>query len=585
MTLGSRVIERYLRLPPAVTRQVRVERNLPVRARDGVILRANHYAPAVPSAPTVLIRTPYGRTGVIGITSGRALAERGFHVVLQSCRGTFDSGGVFEPMRHEREDGLDTVAWLQEQPWFDGNLFTYGPSYIGFTQWAIAAEAGPVLKGMCAPVTASGFRDPTYAGGAYSLDTILNWATLTANQGGSLLSFAYKQTRAQPRLRRAMLHLPLSEVDALVTGQPVAFFQEWLAHAEPGDPYWADRGHDTRVSEVTAPVCMIGGWYDIFLLWQLRDYAALRAAGRSPRLIIGPWTHADLRLMGFSMREAIRWFRSLADGMPTPDGVRIQIGGTGEWRELPDWPPPTGRTEWYLQPGGALAPVRPESSEPDRFRYDPADPTPSPGGALLTTEAGRRDNRAVEARPDVLVYTSPPLAEDYEVIGPVTAVIYIRSSLKHFDVQVRLCEVDSDGRSWNLTDGLTRMNPAHSRAPGGPVRTEVPVGTGGPVRTEVPVGTGGPVGAASGAPCTDGVHAVEVELWPVGHRLRAGHRIRVHVAGGAHPRHARNPGTGEPLATARNLLAAENEIFHDPDRPSAIRLPGRLTATPPAQLH
>src|SRR5213083_321171 len=110
--------------------------------RDGVVLRTNHYEPRLRPAPTILVRTPYGRNGVMGVLSGRVLAERGYHVVLQSCRGTFGSEGVFEPMAHERADGLDTIAWIKSQPWFDGNLFTYGSSYVGFTQWAVAAEAG-----------------------------------------------------------------------------------------------------------------------------------------------------------------------------------------------------------------------------------------------------------------------------------------------------------------------------------------------------------------------------------------------------------------------------------------------------------
>jgi putative CocE/NonD family hydrolase len=536
MSLASRAVARWYRLPEPVTRAVRVHRALPVVARDGVVLRTDHWEPRLRPAPTIMIRTPYGRSGVIGLVSGRVLAERGFHVVLQSCRGTFDSGGEFDPMRHEREDGLDTVAWIGRQPWFDGNLFTFGPSYLGFTQWAIAADAGPALKGMLTVVTASTFRDPTYAGGAYSLDTILNWVTITANQGGSLLSFAYKQSRAQARLRRAWSHLPLSEVDGVVTGREIRFFQEWLKHAEPGDPYWDLRGNPD-LAKVQAPVCMVGGWYDIFLPWQLRDYATLRAAGAAPRLVIGPWTHADLGLLGVSLREGIAWFRAALNG-GTPSGVRVHIGGTGEWRDLPEWPPATGTTPWYLHGGGRLAPSAPAvPAPPGRFRYDPADPTPSPGGPLLTREAGRTDNRAVEARPDVLVHTSEPLAADLEVLGPVEALVHVRASSEFFDVFVRLCEVEPDGRSENICDGLVRVSPGMF------------------------------------PPEADGVRPVEVELWPTGYVFRRGHRIRVQLAGAAHPRYARNTGTGEPLGTAARLRPVDIEVYHDPEHPSALRLP------------
>ena len=535
MTLGSRMIERYFHLPPPVTRDVRVHRDLPVRVRDGVVLRTDHYEPRRRPAPTVLIRTPYGRKGIMGLMSGRAIAERGFHVVLQSCRGTFDSGGAFDPMRHEREDGLDTVAWIEAQPWFDGNLFTYGPSYVGFTQWAIAAEAGPSLKGMLAAVTTAGFRDPTYAGGAYSLDTILNWVTMTTNQGGSLLSFLYKQNRVQRRLRRAWTHLPLSEVDGVVTGREVRFFQEWLRHSEPGDPYWDSRGNPD-VARVQAPVCMVGGWYDIFLPWQLRDYATLRAAGAAPRLVIGPWTHADLSLLGVSMREGIAWFRAALDG-GTPGGVRVHIGGLDEWRDLAEWPPHARTTSWFFQAGGGLAAHPPDRSGPDRFRYDPADPTPSPGGPLLTYEAGRTDNRAVEARSDVAVYTSAPLAADLEAVGPVSALVHVRASSEFFDVFVRLCDVEPDGRSENVCDGLIRITPGMF------------------------------------PPDAAGVRAVEVELWPIGYVFGRGHRVRVQLAGAAHPRYARNTGTGEPLGSAARLQPVDVEIHHDPGHPSALRLP------------
>jgi putative CocE/NonD family hydrolase len=542
MSLASRTLERLLHLPAPVTRAVRVHRDLAVTTRDGVVLRTDHWEPRLRSASTILIRSPYGRAGVIGLVSGRLLAERGYHVVLQSCRGTFDSGGgAFDPMRYEREDGLDTVQWVQRQPWFDGNLFTYGPSYLGFTQWAIAAEAGPALKGMLTAVTASAFRDPTYAGGAYSLDTILNWATLTSNQGGSMLSFLLKQNRAQARLRRAWQHLPLSEVDAVVTGKEIQFFQDWLKHTEPADPYWDVRGNPD-VAKVTAPVCMVGGWYDIFLPWQLRDYATLRAAGATPRLVIGPWTHADQGLLGASMREGMAWFKAALNGGPE-GGVRVHLGGTGEWRALPDWPPPAHpTTSWLLGPAGQLTPAAATTStgstvddEPARFRYDPADPTPSPGGPLLTPQAGRTDNGPVEARRDVLVYTTEPLAADLESLGPVSALVKVRASAEFFDVFVRVCEVDPAGRSENITDGLVRVSPGHF------------------------------------PPDEHGVRPVEVELWPMGYVFRRGYRIRVQLAGAAHPRYARNPGTGDPLGTATRLRTVDYEVFGS----STLTLPAR----------
>src|SRR5439155_1204386 len=242
-----------------------------------------------------------------------------------------------------------------------------------------------------------------------------------------------------------------SEVDGLLTGREIRFFQEWLRHSEPGDPYWELRGNPD-VARVPAPVCMVGGWYDIFLPWQLRDYATLRAAGARPRLVIGTWTHADLALLGVSMREGIAWFRAALNG-GARGGVRVHIGGRDEWRDLPDWPPHSGSTAWFL------------------------------------------------------------------------------------GVFVRVCDVAPDGRSENLTDGLVRVLPGMF------------------------------------PPGEDGVRAVEVELWPIGYVFRRGHRIRVQLAGAAHPRYARNTGTGEPLGTAARLQPVDYAVFRDPAHPSALRLP------------
>jgi putative CocE/NonD family hydrolase len=470
-----------------------VNRRISVRMRDGVRLRTDHYAPDLPGAPTVLVRTPYG-LGAAPAVMARTIAEQGFHVVMQSCRGTFDSEGEFEPMRHERADGLDTLDWLRAQPWYSGELCTFGPSYVGFVQWAIAAEAGPELKAMATVVTASDFRQPTYAGGTFALDTVLTWAALMEAQRGSRWANFMELRRGQPRLQRGLAHLPLGEADLVATGAPQAFVREWLA--EPGDDYWAERGHATRLGEVTAAVLMVGGWHDIFLPWQLVDYAALRAAGVRPRLVVGPWTHGSFGLYRASVREAVAWFKR-----QTRPEVRVHVGGADEWRTLVDWPPQHRSSEWVFKDGGPA----------DRFRYDPADPTPAVGGPrLVANVSGRRDNRDLEARPDVLVYTGGPLAAPVEVIGPVTAIVDIEGDSGNFDVFVRLCDVDARGRSWNVCDGLIRVTPGTPRP-------------------------------------------VEVALWPTAYRFAAGHRIRVQVSGGAHPRFARNTGTGEALASGTAL--------------------------------
>ncbi|MFG2055937.1 CocE/NonD family hydrolase [Micromonospora sp. NPDC048930] len=542
----TRIAGAALRLPAARTRRVAVTRGIPVRVRDGVALRTDHYAPDLPGAPAMLIRTPYGRGGPMRLL-GRLLAERGFHVVIQSCRGTYGSGGEFAPLVHERDDGLDTLDWLRRQPWWSGAFGMFGASYQGFVQWAVAAEAADELRAMVAVVTASATRDSTYAGESFALDTVLTWAELLQAQTVPWLARQWELKRGQPRLVRALAHLPLGEADRIATGVTVPFFQEWLRHHTPDADYWRLRCFGERITEVRAPVAMVSGWQDIFLPAQLDDYARLRAAGARPRLTVGPWTHGSPGLLVAALREGLDWLDEHLAGRPAPRRapVRVHVGGAGGgWRDLPDWPPPAVPTRWHLHAGRSLHPAPPTDSRPDRIWYDPADPTPSLGGPLLVAQrAGAVDNRPVEARPDVLTYTSAPLDAPVEVIGPVRAEIHLRSELSYLDVFVRLCDVDRRGRSWNVCDGLVRVAPGRFAAdPSGVVR-------------------------------------VPVTLWPTAHRFAPGHRLRVQVSGGAHPRYARNPGTGEPLGTAVTLRAGWREVLHDPGHPSAIVLP---VAAPPS---
>jgi putative CocE/NonD family hydrolase len=543
-TLVSAAAARALRLSPGLTRQVRVRRGLGLRTRDGVILRTDHYAPALDSAPTVLIRSPYGRGGLVAVVA-RVMAEQGFHVVVQSCRGTGGSTGRFYPMRHERDDGLDTVEWLRRQPWFTGRLGTFGPSYVGYTQWAIADV--PELAAMATVVTASQFRDPTYAGESFSLFTTLAWACLLQAQQGPWLANAVELIKGQPRLHGALASLPLGEADWHATGAEIAFFRRWLslagARMNEIAGYWDELGHSHRLPGVKAAVLMVGGWHDIFLPWQLADYAALREAGVRTRLVIGPWHHGSLGLAVQSLRESVLWLRAhlgYGSGAGPTRGVRVAVEPGGRWREFADWPPPHDIQAWYLHPEGGLSSDPPVLSHSDSFVYDPADPTPSVGGPVLVGKlAGPRDNSELEARPDVLVYTGAVLRSDLEIVGPVRARIAVRASRPYFDVFVRVCDANPDGRSINVCDGLTRIVPQRWVAD------------------------------------ADAVMTVDVDLWPAAYRFRRGHRVRLQVSAGAHPRYARNPGTDHPLGEAVELRPVEIEVFHGPDRPSAVLLPRR----------
>jgi uncharacterized protein len=539
MTIASRFCQRAMKLPHPSTRNLQVERDLRIPMPDGAVLLADRYLPRGSRPPLVLVRSPYGRRGFWGLIFGRLLAERGFQVVIQSCRGTFGSGGSFDPFGpDEHDDGLATVAWLRKQPWYPGAFGTTGPSYLGMVQWAIAADAGPDLKAICPQVTCADFRAPFYPGQAFALETALTWVNQVASQERrfALARGAWAGRRLRPIFDR----LPLCELDRLATGENVPYYQDWLAHDDPEDGYWKDRRFTATLDRVTAPASMVGGWYDFFLPHLLRDYAALRRAGHEPYLTIGPWRHADQAAATAWVADSLAWLRAHLLGDRTSlrtDPVRIFITGAEEWRNIDAWPPDTEPQRWHLQPARVLDTGPPGPGEPDRYVYDPAEPTPNLAGAAGLQGRARVDNRVLEARPDVLIFTSAPLASDLEIIGEATADLFVRSTREHTDFFARLCEVDPAGASVNVCDALLRL------APGRPAAE------------------------------ADGTVRAQFPLWPAAHRFHRGNRIRLQVSSGAHPRYARNTGTSEPLATATTLLAAEQQLLHDPDHPSAIILP------------
>ncbi|HET9897029.1 MAG TPA: CocE/NonD family hydrolase [Streptosporangiaceae bacterium] len=541
MSLISRFVGKMMDLPAPESRAIKVQRDLQVPMDDGVVLLADRYIPASGHGPLVLVRSPYGRKNLFGTLFGTLFAERGLQALVQSCRGTFGSEGELDAFA-EREDGLATVAWMRKQDWYPGEFATAGPSYLGFAQWAIASEAGPELKAMAALVTSSDPYMSLFEGGSFSLQTCLTWINIMAHQERRFALI--RQGRANRRLRPLYGDLPLGDLDTRATGRKVRDWQDWLACPSGDEPYWARRRFADGRARVGASVSLVGGWYDIFLPGQLRDYAALRAAGHEPFLLIGPWQHTDADGMGASVKESVAWLRArmLDDASETRTApVRIYVGGLGEWRELPSWPPQARQERWHLRSGGELGPHAPVATGPDSYTYDPADPTPSVGGPVLSASPRRSqippDNRELEARPDVLTYTSVPLDRELEVIGQVSAELFVRSSLEHTDFFARLCDVDPAGRSTGVCDALRRL------APGSPAA--------------------GP----------DGTIRVRIDLWPTAHVFKAGHRVRLQVSSGAHPRYARNPGSGEPLGTATTLVSARQQVFHDPEHPSALILP------------
>ena len=546
---------------PSVT----VEVDVPAQMRDGTVLRANVYRPGGEGPwPVLLARTPYDKDagpGLEGIDP-IAAARRGFMVVTQDTRGRFASDGEWSPFRFEREDGYDTVEWAAQLPGSNGRVGMYGDSYVGNTQWMAAVEAPPSLAAIAPAVT---WRDPLDGllarGGALELGVALPWDLQTG--AGHIAKHASTDAERE-RLLAALIEdydrLPQDGYRQLPVGGEMPVLRRHgvpdlgTVHMldDPAVASWStvEGGHE----RVTAASFHIGGWYDIFTQGTLDNYVAMVALGRPARLLVGAWTHdvpaiepygeqcfgfhsnrqgAPSHAHGDLSDEQLAWFRrqlvpgaAAGDAVPDPP-VRIFTMGRNEWRDEQEWPLARARVErWNLAAGGALAPdgdaASPDAA-PSEFVYDPADPVPTLGGNLVMAPAfpaGAFDQARVEAREDVLVFTSEPLAEELEVTGRVRVVLHAESSAPSTDWVARLCDVHPDGRSYNLCDGIVRI--------------------------------------AEGA---DALQQVEIDLWSTSNAFLPGHRLRVHVTSSCFPRWDRNLNTGDQRNP--HFQTARQRVHHD----------------------
>lgn len=528
---------------------VTVDRDLRTPMDDGVELLGDLYRPvgADGTLPTVVIRGPYGRRGIIGGTA-RALAYEGFPVFFQSSRGTWGSSGRFTPQIDEQRDGIATLRWVRRQPWFTGRLATFGESYMGYTQWAAAGkmcreDPGNAPEALILQITMPDFGEITWDNGAFALRNALGWSNLMDRMGRGprgLVTIPF----ANRTLRKAFDVLPLSAGDSAAVGHPIHWYQDWLRHERRTDEYWIRQSHTDSVPDVTAPVLMITGWYDIFTPWQLRTYRRLVEAGNPPRLTIGPWGHLSRGKAAPAHRDSVAFLKEVFAGSVSGRAAPVRAYQTGarKWHDLEVWPPASSSArEWLLHTGGGLATTSGPAGV-TRYTYDPDDPTPAVGGPSLTPQTLPMDNAAHERRADVAVFRSEPLGEPLDIAGEPLAAIRIRSSAPSYDVFVRVTDVHPDGRSITVCDGIRR------------------IGSIGTAATDPP-------------PDEDGFRVVEVGLWPAFHRFAAGHRVGVQVSSGAHPRYARNPGTGEPALTATTTVAARQEISHEGPHAARIALP------------
>ena len=534
---GDRALNRLLKLPPTRNGYT-IRRGIRVPMRDGVDLLADHYAPDTDNpAGTIVMRSPYGRGMLSSLLFGQLYASRGYHIVVQSIRGTFGSGGTFSPMGTEKEDGQDTARWLREQPWYAGEFAMLGVSYGGMAVWALLQDPPPDLVAAIVVVGPHDASRIAWSTGAFALADMLGWSHQVANQEDvnrwqKLLALR----RNNSALEIALAGFPLGEAARTLLNDRAPWYQSWIEHPDIADPYWELTRFDAAMDKTDIPVLLITGWQDVFLSQTLDQYRRLQQRGVNVALTVGPWSHVSMltTAIGEVSIETLHWLDSYLERR-TPTLVRSRVRAAinnGDWVELSGWPPAAKDQHWYLGPGGGLDQVEPgPEGGASKFRYDPASPTPVPGGPFLSSAGGYQDDSRLALRDDVVSFTSRPLSTDLYVMGTPTIELAHSADIPYADVFVRVSEVGARGKSRNVSDGYRRLTA--SRDP----------------------------------------TQIRLELDPVAHRFPAGSRVRVHIAGGAHPRFGRNTGTAESPWTARQLVSVTHTVHHGAGGNSRLTLP------------
>ncbi len=554
---------------------VTIERDLPLKMRDGVTLRADICRPKADGRfPVLLTRTPYDKKAVVDFCLKGA--ERGYVVVAQDVRGRYASEGDWYPFKYESQDGYDTVEWAAALPYSNGKVGMFGGSYVGATQYLAAIAEPPHLAGICPNYTASNYHDGwAYQGGAFEQWFNESWTTglalNTISRHANSASDAVSWTQKLPLRSYPVLETPPA-------AELAPYFTDWLAHPNYDD-YWKQWSIEDHYAKIQVPVFSLGAWYDVFLGGTLRNYARLKkeagteAARRGQRLMIYVGGHAGgstSRKVGavdfgdklpFDVGEAtLRWYDSLlggiANGVDREKPVRIFVMGKNDWREEDDWPLERAKpTRYYLRStkaanglegGGTLSTVAPAEEKLDQYVYDPNDAVPTIGGPLccgpLPTGIGPEDQRPAEARADVLVFSTTAFAQNTEVTGPISLDLYVSSSAVDTDFTGKLVDVWPNGFAQNLTEGILRLRYRNSQ--------ETPE-----------LGNPGEI------------YHVSVDLWATSNVFLPGHKLRLEVSSSNFPRFDRNLNTGEDQARGTHMVKATNIIYHDKSRPSALVLP------------
>ena len=543
--------------PHAVVAETAVK----VPMRDGVTLIADVYRPREEGRyPVLLERTPYDRHDP---GRGILLASHGYVVVLQDVRGRYASEGEFYPFRNEANDGYDTVEWAAALPQSNGKVGMFGGSYVGATQMLAAMARPPHLVAINPYVTSSEYYEGwTYQGGALMEWFATSWASGLSNDTLRRKSAALARPRdvvATPDLE-TYLTVPLPS-----PGELAPYYSDWVRH-ETADDYWKAIKISDHYAEMNVKGLHMAGWHDIFSKGSIENYLGMRARAATPearagqRLIVGPWAHAatspegkvgdvvfgkaaveddDDTLLAWASYALRGEANAFASGAP----VRLFVMGDNVWRDEQEFPPARARlTRYYLHAtrgangvagDGTLSTRAPGNEPADRFEYDPANPVRTLGGRLCCGQAyapGPFDQRPNEGRPDVLVYSTPPLAADVEVTGFVTAEIQAATTARDTDFTALLVDVDPSGYARYLADGILRARYRRSRERAEPLEP-------GKVETYA------------------------IDLGATSNVFKAGHRIRLYVSSSNFPRFS------------RSAEKASQTVYHDRMRASALVLP------------
>ncbi len=505
-----------------------------VAMEDGTRLATDIYLPegGEPPYPSIYVSTTYGRSGIKG--PAQRFCRRGYAVVAQDIRGMGKSEGDDAIIFHhhgwaKNHDGHDTISWIANQTWSDGNVGTYGGSALGITQNMLAPGAPENLKAQHVLVAFSDMYDQcTFQGGALRKQMMEGW--LAANR--------------------------------IVEGNLDTF----LAHPAR-DAFWDEVSPESHAERVNAPGMFVGGWYDIFLQGSINSFTSIHnhggpgARGKC-RLVVGPWAHGtfnelkypkDSNLGGLEAADDLRFFDALLKGEDTgtADDAAVVYYVMGDptdptapgnhWRKADNWPPQAQDVPYYFHADSTLSVDKPESRDSLSYQFEPSDPVPTVGGQNLILPKGPMDQRKIEERDDVLLFTSDVLAEPLEVTGRITGVLYVSSDCPDTDFTVKLTDVYPDGRSMLVTDGILRARYHKSFEE--------------------------PSFLEAGQ-----VYELHVDLWSTSLVINQGHRIRVAVSSSNFPRFDANPNTGKPAGEAEPRVA-NNKVYVSAEYPSHISLP------------